>query len=293
VHSHPRSRHALLRLALTFVAALVATVLSLGSLTDVRAATGTLVVGNMGADGEISSGFYTWNGGAWTIDGVCGTGSYSLPGIVQYRFALEFPLAALPADATITSASLTLRTGSNSTGQTGIYGYAGDGSMAEADATVGGTPVLFTATPAVSESHDVTSFLTPAALASGWAGFSVRQDPLLATGIPFTTWGDWGCTNATVYPFLTIEYSVPDPAPVATPTPTPSPTPSPGSPTVTAPTVIASPTPLPLSAALPAQAALPNTALSGGSSARSLLLGVALLASVAVYGLRRLPMHRR
>lgn len=163
----------------------------------------TLSIGNGGADGEVGAGFQTFDGGTtWSPVGYCATGSDG----TENRFALEFPLTDLPTGATISSASLALRTaGYVVAKQTAIYGYAGDGSITAADVTVSGTPVLFTpTTDSERESHDVTSLLTSDVVDSGWAGFSLRQSPLIV----FAAAG-WDCPSNVDYPILTIDYSLP------------------------------------------------------------------------------------
>jgi hypothetical protein len=174
----------------------------------VAAASGTLVVGNGGLDGEVGGAFFTITGsGVWMSNpgGACTTGHVEDPDFpLDLRFALEFPLSGLPADATVTSATLSLHTTAHQdAGQTAIYGYAGNGTMETADVEVTGTPVLFTPTSSNDrEDHDVTAVLTPGA---AWAGFSVRQEPML------TTFANWSCPTDTLFPVLTVNYTTPDP----------------------------------------------------------------------------------
>lgn len=165
--------------------------------------TTTISIGNGGADGEVGGGFVSSIGGPWTTLFGCATGYFAHNTDDEGRFALEFPLSVLPAGATITSASLALRTSrSDLAGQTAIYGYAGDGTISAADVTVTGTPVLFTATTDSSrESHVVTGLLTAGVIQSGWAGFSLRQEPLGPDGT------FWDCPNSFRYPILTIQYT--------------------------------------------------------------------------------------
>ena len=192
-----RRRTATVGLA-TLIALAVALVAWSGT---VRAATGSVSID----EGALGAGFVSQNGGAW-FSGPCATGFTPFPvGGLEHRFALEFPLTALPADATITGATLSLRTSApEGAGDTAIYGYAGDGEITDDDVQVSGIPVPITPTTAGREDHDVTALLTPEVLAAGWAGFSLRQEPL------GTAFGGWSCPEESLYPILTITYSLPD-----------------------------------------------------------------------------------
>jgi len=201
------------------VGGLVLTMVLGASVRPAKAADGAVSIGNGGADGEVAGGFYTnpfmypIEDPEWVpVDG-CRTGTPVLDG---WHWAIEFPLDALPADATNIVASLALRTANpERAGQTAIYGYAGDGVITAADVVVTGVPVLFTpTTSAVRESWDVTALLTPAVRAAGWAGFSLRPDRI------DTMVAIWDCPGDALYPILTIEYTVPDPSPTPTPSPT-------------------------------------------------------------------------
>lgn len=238
------------------------------------AATGTLTIGD--GDGEVGVGMRrliapgsTEN---WFQDGHgCWTGSQAEPvGYFDYRFALEFPLDELPDDATVTGATLALRAVTPAVAeQTGIYGYAGDGAITAADMDVTGTPVLFTPTTSLRETHEVTALLTADVIAAGWAGFSLRQEPLRDDPRRVAT---WECPGTDFFPILTIEYSVPDPEPTATPTPSPTATP--------APTVEPSPT-APTPTESPGAGMLPDTAL-GGTGGLVAWIAVLALASVVL-----------
>lgn len=176
---------------------------------------GSLAIGNGGADGEIGASFEGDPGAAWGALGFCGFVGYSSILDNHFRTALEFPLDDLPAGATIVSASLGLAAAEGVLAgfvQHAIYGYAGDGSITAADVEVTGTPVLFTpSAPAVRETHDVTSLMTPAMVSAGWAGFSLRAEPT-----PANNTDDFACPSEGVYPILTITYDLPNPpTPVA------------------------------------------------------------------------------
>ena len=247
----------------------------MASPAPVVAATGTITIGDEGADGEVGVGLRrliapgsTEN---WFQDGHgCWTGSEAQAvGYFEYRFALEFPLDTLPDDATVTGATLALRTSRNDLAQqTAIYGYAADGTIAAADVDVTGTPVLFTPTTAQRQTWDVSSLLTGEVIAAGWAGFSFRQEPLQSDP---RTLGSFDCPINALFPILTIEYSVPDPEPTPTPAPTPTATP--------APTAEATPTPTGTSTDSPSAGMLPDTAVGGtGPIAWLAILALASLA---------------
>ena len=190
-------------------------------------------IGNGGADGEVGQGFDNVLGTGWDPIATCRAGNDFF---TEYRFALEFPLDALPDDATVIGATLAIRavTGAQS-GQTAVRGYAGDGTLSADDILVTGPPVLITPATDVRETYDVTSLMSPQMIASGWAGFSFRHNPLVGAT------GTWDCPDAADFPVLTIEYSLPGPAtPTASPTPTPTMTPSASLEASPSPTVAAS-----------------------------------------------------
>jgi hypothetical protein len=121
----------------------------------------------------------------------------------ENRFAMEFPLAALPTNATVTSASLSIRN-ILPPAQASLFGYAGDGSIGVADIQVTGTPVVITNATTAREFHDVTSLLTASVISSGWAGFSAREEPL-ATGDSLAV---WECRQtSSEFPILTINFT--------------------------------------------------------------------------------------
>lgn len=186
------------RLALAVITGLMLTVtLSAGvasGATGTLGATATLVVGDAGADGEIGAGFFP-------MDPLCVTGSNDTD-----RVAMEFPLAGLPGNAKIISAvwSVSAANGVDPTGQTALYVYPGNGVLADADAMVSGTPILFTPPPSGYHPLDVTAQLTPAVRTAGWIGFSIRQDP------PNAGVDHWVCPHSGGNtPFLTIQYQLP------------------------------------------------------------------------------------
>lgn len=192
------------------------TVMTLGLTLAVTAAPvvaggGSLAIGNGGADGELAVGVRSVNGGEWMGEDFCRTGALTEPP-TEFRFAVEFPLAGLPTGASITHASLSLFTTRHDLAQqTAIYGYPGNGLISVADMQITGTPVLFTPTLSTArEAHDVTALLTADVLTAGWAGFSLRQEPL------GTNPADWDCPDLGTYPILTIQYDLPNtPVPVA------------------------------------------------------------------------------
>jgi hypothetical protein len=195
---------------------LILTILGLAmavTVAPVAAGGGSLSIGSAGADGEVGGGFVSSDGGTtWVASGqpaFCNTGVG--PTGEQFRFALEFPLDDLPASATVTSATLSLRQNSSSFGihPQAIYGYPGGGSVGVADATVSGLPVAFTSTTTASrEDHDVTALLTPGVVIAGWAGFSLRQEPVAQ----MFTFSGWDCPAnlfSSLFPIMTITYDLP------------------------------------------------------------------------------------
>jgi hypothetical protein len=172
--------------------------------SPVAAASGSLVVGP-----GVGGGFFSMDGSVtWMAYSACYTGHVDDPDLpLDFRFALEFSLTGLPADATVTSATLSLHTpAANDASQTAVYGYAGDGSVQTADAAVGGASVVFTPQNSNDRvNYDVTALLTPGVVAAGWAGFSVRQEPLGGT------FAIWSCPADVLFPVLTVNYTTPDP----------------------------------------------------------------------------------
>jgi hypothetical protein len=194
--------------------ALVAGVLLMLSLSVPRVAAGGVVELAIGpGDGEIGGGFSSDDGGAsWGASLDCETAYAELsPGVAdtEWRFAVEFPLAELPDGATIEFVELYLRDrlGAQSPGseQVAIYTYPGDGSVAAADVQVSGAPYL-SAFVAPDEEVLFADSLPAPVLAAGWAGFSVRLDPLVVTS---TTWACPGSPSTDLAPMLLIGYSMP------------------------------------------------------------------------------------
>ncbi|MCU0311700.1 MAG: hypothetical protein MUE36_12265 [Acidimicrobiales bacterium] len=137
--------------------------------------------------------------------------------VEEFRWAFELPLAALPTDATITSAILQLRTANpDLAGQTALVGYAGDGAVTLGDADVMGPQVLFTPTVPAYQAVDVTTLITAGARSAGFVGFSLRQSPV---GSTYTLWDSPEFFNP---PFLTITYTTPDPTTTTSTPPTTS-----------------------------------------------------------------------
>jgi hypothetical protein len=210
VSLNPRGRTGRLILILTVVGLLLAI-----SVAPVSAETGSITIGNGGADGEIGNTFSSINGAPWQWDGQCygdvGTAYFVDVGWwVEARTALEFPLTGLPADATITSATLSLSHSVGSASDTiAIYGYAGDGTHDAGDVLVAGTPIVFSSAAPVIDHHDVTALLTPAVVAAGWAGFSLRAEPPILTDLGSAH--AFECPQMLHFPVLTIEYFREDP----------------------------------------------------------------------------------
>lgn len=184
------------------------------SVAPVSASTGSISIGNGGADGEIGDSFSSINDGPWRWDGTCygdvGTAFFTDQGWwVEARTALEFPITGLPAGATITGATLSLSHSVGSASDTiAIYGYAGDGTIDAGDVVVAGTPIVFSSAAPVIDHHDVTALLTPAVLAAGWAGFSLRAEPPVLTDLGSAH--VFECPRMLHFPVLTIEYLIED-----------------------------------------------------------------------------------
>jgi hypothetical protein len=193
----PASSHRRVLIALvTFTLSLMAV-----AAAPVAAGSGSLPI----STGQVSDSFETTDGGTtWVVLGLPGYCRSGTGAASTLSFNLEFPLTGLPTGATITGATLALRSSSTQGfALHAIYGYAGDGSITALDAAVSGSPVTFTPTTTASrEDHDVTSLMTAAMVTAGWAGFAVRQEPPEAA-----TFTSWDCINTALYPILTIEYA--------------------------------------------------------------------------------------
>jgi hypothetical protein len=185
----------------------------------------SISVGNGGADGEVGQGFDNVLGTGWDPIATCRAGNNFF---TEYRFALEFPLDALPDGATITGATLEIRAATGpASGQTTVLGYAGNGALTADDVQVTGASVVITPASDLRESYDVSALMSPQMVAAGWAGFAFRHAPLVGTI------GTWDCPDAADFPILTVEYTLAGPA---TPSPSPTPTPTPAGTTDPSPT---------------------------------------------------------
>ena len=133
----------------------------------------------------------------------------------ERRWAVEFNLAPLPAGATITAASITLRTATPAAvKQTQLNGYAGDGQITQADMIAGSEVLTFTPATFSNVNYDITTFVTGLySPAQTWIGFNLRQAPLETTGSGF---GDsWNGPDNFPAPSLNVTYTpaaVPEPA---------------------------------------------------------------------------------
>lgn len=200
---------------------LLAVSLSIGG---VSAGGGSLVILN---DGEVSNSLTSpivWSGTAWPDPapadfggGFCGDMEFFVISDDGYdqRMAIEFPLDDLPPGATVTSATLSIA----DVGFVGAFqlrGYAGDGAIAGADMTVGGSHLTITPPSLVLETYDVTTLMTGAMISSGWAGFSFSTDfdRSVHGADGYAGWHRFRCTGDQVFPpSLAIEYDL---APAAT-----------------------------------------------------------------------------
>ena len=126
----------------------------------------------------------------------------------MYRFVLEFDLGKLPKDALVQQARLSLSPCSPSlAGKTTIAGFCGDGRVTEDDFSAGDDIKTFTPSEAGTDAVDVTDFVIKLATqGTAWAGFCVRQNPLLDTGRSPANWHGPNSANA---PQLVVEFKRP------------------------------------------------------------------------------------
>ena len=179
----------------------------LGGTGTVLAQPETLVVDPAAGDDAISDGlrrFLSPEPGPWSSVGICLTGED--PDLGEHRWAVEFSLEHLPLHATVTQATLTLRTPRPEDGPVQVYGYAGDGEIQPADVEVSGVPVTHTPQSTAREPVDVTDLFGQAMHQADWAGFSLRSDNF-GTQI-------WDCVDDPAPPVLTLVYDV-EPVPSA------------------------------------------------------------------------------
>lgn len=168
----------------------------------------------------------------------CRSGNGTSPGppssTTSWRCALEFSLASVPTDATVTSATLSLA----AVGSGGVWvnpncasppgcpvdlgGYAGDGLVALGDLSAGSRISTFTprTQSPTSEAHDVTAFVQGLkSTDSGWAGFTL-------SGGGTDDWLYWNVPGWAEPPALTISFRIPPASSSLLPSPSPTPTPS-------------------------------------------------------------------
>jgi hypothetical protein len=193
---------------------------------------GSFVVGDGLADGEIGGGraaTVTWSGTAWPEPVAGDFAPYAFCQDVEFfvngdsgferRLVLEFPLAELPAGATITSATLGMMNATaSSTGGFLVSGFAGNGAIDNADGVAGATSLPFPAMPLGGTGDwDVTSQMSAAMVASGWAGFTIwgSFDRTVHGANGYPTSHRVVCPGfQQVRPTLTIVYDVAAPTPV-------------------------------------------------------------------------------
>jgi hypothetical protein len=137
-----------------------------------------------------------------------GLGCVNNNGYTSFRTAFEFSLSALPAGATINTATLTVSL-SNFEGQRAVevHGYAGDGTVQLADFAVDGLVGSASVDPSGTQlvNFDVTSFVADLVVrGETFAGFDVREEP--ANGSNFIVmWLDGVASG--FLPLLSIAYS--------------------------------------------------------------------------------------
>jgi hypothetical protein len=145
---------------------------------------------------------------AWSASPTCTIGTEQVSDTdtnrVEYRFALEFPLSALPDGATVTDVVLGLY---GPTGFLEIHGYAGDGLITSADVDVAGPVSGVFNKDEVADRIGVESLLTPEMWASGWAGFSIRQ---VGAGADLSPVASYACPDDAIRgPMFRIFWIVP------------------------------------------------------------------------------------
>ncbi len=159
-----------------------------------------------------------------TESGLSVTNQLYVSPIAERRAALEFSLAALPSNATVSSATLalpiTLLAGS-SPPQIRVYGYMGDGAVALADMTHTSTLLAgpISTSGLGTRLVDVTPFLQDLiGNNAGFAGFLLTADLDLATTLNAVEFGSSNQPNALYRNRLNIEFEtlsssdVPEPA---------------------------------------------------------------------------------
>jgi len=152
------------------------------------------------------------NGGAFESFDVCQTGIDPGPVSEEFNCAIEFDISGLPTGATITAATLSLRTSLpclSSPCLIDVAGYVGNGTGEEADLAAGSTVLTFGHTTITEyQDHDVTAFVAGRyGAADDWAGF--RLSRAAASGANSSL--PWDSPADGAPPLLTIEYSLPDP----------------------------------------------------------------------------------
>jgi hypothetical protein len=174
------------RLALSFIAGPLL-MLTL-SISDASAGGGSFVVGDVLGDGELGgavAAIVAWTGTAWpepgpadfSLNAFCSDAEFFVSGDTGFdtRIVWEFPLDELPTGATITSAILTVQSSGGPTGGLLVSGFAGNGAIDLSDGAGGGSSIPFPGVPfSTNAAWDVTSQMSAAMAASGWAGFTVQ-----------------------------------------------------------------------------------------------------------------------
>lgn len=147
--------------------------------------------------------------GSWSLFSFCDVGVQTFGGLggLESRCAIEFPLAALPADATITNVTLFVNSANaNVAKPAAVAGYAGDGAISLADFDVTSPSVAYThvVNPGVNP-VDITSLMTDAVRTAGWLGVNIRVEPLLNENSLYPL----GTFETNRAPSLAITYTLP------------------------------------------------------------------------------------
>jgi hypothetical protein len=191
------------RLSTPLSAAVLALVLSVG---PVAAATTTLEAGAwFGAENTSGAGFVS--------QPFCRAGQgFTNPPLTShlYRCSLEFDISGIPAGATITGATLSLRANDvdffcgSADCSVDLDGYVGNGTGELADLTAGSFLLTMPETGInfAYAAHDVTTFISGLYTnGDDWAGFTLRRDAIGVT--PYDSPDD------SLPPILEVQYTLP------------------------------------------------------------------------------------
>ena len=205
-------RRAILALVLIGMAATAVAVVP----TSIRAANGTstLVVGDHGRDGERAAGLVSNDGPSWGMrsDEFCG--EVGNPPGESFRLGTElvFPLRDLPDGARVTRATLAIHDSNPAAAPTiKVIGFIGEEMLLGVEPLhPTGSVTIAPAAGDGREAFDVSGLVTDDTVALGWTGFWLEPGDD-AEGVH-----DVSCPRDTLFPILTLEYTV-EPVPPLVP----------------------------------------------------------------------------